>query len=99
MPVCVVHPGSVHTEIARNLPHGIFQLYKLVQPAMYTMMKNLRQGSLNTLYAATCPSIPMGFADMLYIDRLAIRKPNEAGTNPAAARRLWTVSEQLAGTA
>eukprot|EP00931_Biecheleriopsis_adriatica_P090590 TRINITY_DN64554_c0_g1_i1.p1 TRINITY_DN64554_c0_g1~~TRINITY_DN64554_c0_g1_i1.p1 ORF type:complete len:458 (+),score=80.91 TRINITY_DN64554_c0_g1_i1:41-1375(+) len=101
IPVCVLHPGSINTEIARDL-HGIFQLYKLLMPAMRLFLKSTDHGCVNTLFAAASPSIPRASADtegFLWINHVALESPNEAGTDARAAKQLWVLSEKLTGIA
>eukprot|EP00928_Gymnodinium_smaydae_P031394 TRINITY_DN23050_c0_g2_i1.p1 TRINITY_DN23050_c0_g2~~TRINITY_DN23050_c0_g2_i1.p1 ORF type:complete len:482 (-),score=120.42 TRINITY_DN23050_c0_g2_i1:87-1481(-) len=99
IPVCVVHPGSINTEIARNMPELLYRAYQALKPVLVVFFKTPYQGCLNTVFAATSQQITSSAPsnDFLYVDRLAVSSPNEAARDAEAARRLWSVSEKLAG--
>lgn len=96
IPVCAVHPGSVVTEIARDIPWWLYRLFITISPLMYCMLKTMGQGCYSGLYAACSSEVARRGSDSpgcLWVDRCTIRSPPEASTDAEAARRLWTMSE------
>eukprot|EP00927_Polykrikos_kofoidii_P038058 TRINITY_DN32329_c0_g1_i1.p1 TRINITY_DN32329_c0_g1~~TRINITY_DN32329_c0_g1_i1.p1 ORF type:complete len:478 (-),score=59.34 TRINITY_DN32329_c0_g1_i1:97-1530(-) len=99
--VCVVHPGCVRTEITKNFPAIVQALVYIVHPFLLLIMKTVRQGCMSIVYAATSTAVvaadPTSAGRFVYVDRICEREPNEAGRDPEAAERLWSVSERLVG--
>ena len=93
------HPGTSTTELTRNFP-------ALIRPAAEFVWRLVAQdadkGALPTLRAATDPGVqggqyygPDGFAEQQGHPKLV--QSNSKSHDEDAARRLWTVSEELTG--
>lgn len=98
IPVCVVHPGEVYTDFARNLPWMIVFVYSVLRPAFLSIMKTPRQGCQGILYAAASADVvsrSKASSSFLYIERCGLGQPNEAGCREEDAEKLWVASEQL----
>lgn len=96
-PVCALaaHPGRAATNLQR---HDGSALGRVV---MRAVAQDNKAGALPTLYAAvqdlpgaSCVG-PDGFGEVRGAPTLVGRSP--AASDPATARRLWTVSEELTG--
>ena len=92
------HPGGSNTELARNLPAAIRGLATVLAP----LMQGPDMGALPTLRAATDPGAlggqyfgPDGFGEQRGYPKVVAS--SQASHDVAAQRRLWTVSEELAG--
>jgi NAD(P)-dependent dehydrogenase (short-subunit alcohol dehydrogenase family) len=90
------HPGGSNTELMRNLPRLVQPLTALARP----LFQGADMGALPTLRAATDPNVlggqyfgPDGFAEQRGYATLV--SSNAASHDVEAARRLWTVSEEL----
>jgi NAD(P)-dependent dehydrogenase (short-subunit alcohol dehydrogenase family) len=90
------HPGGSNTELMRNLPRLVQPLTALARP----LFQGADMGALPTLRAATDPNVlggqyfgPDGFAEQRGYATLV--SSNAASHDVDAARRLWTVSEEL----
>ena len=99
-----VHPGISRTSIVDNGPgmNGLKMLALRVLSPFIT--QDAAAGALPTLYAATAPEAqggayigPDGFN--AFKGSPAVEKPRPQALDEAAAKRLWTVSEQLTGVA
>jgi len=98
IPVLLVHPGEVATDVMRDLPYVVVLALRLFRPFVWTLLKTPAQGSLNSVHATTCPSLATSDdTSAIYLDRLAPARANEAGCSAAAARRLWEISENFCG--
>jgi len=89
-----LHPGMVNTNIANNAPRPIKWLVERVGPAL---LRTPEKGARTSLHVATAPSL----ADVSgrYFKNSRQVEPSRAARNDADARRLWTISEELAGLA
>jgi NAD(P)-dependent dehydrogenase (short-subunit alcohol dehydrogenase family) len=90
------HPGGSNTDLMRNLPRLVQPLTALARP----LFQGADMGALPTLRAATDPNVlggqyfgPDGFAEQRGYATLV--SSNAASHDVDAARRLWTVSEEL----
>ncbi|KFL29857.1 short-chain dehydrogenase [Devosia riboflavina] len=95
------HPGVSRTELLHNAP-GRGSLISAARSAMWFIFQPAAQGALPTLYAATSPAAvpgayygPHAFGEIRGYP--AFSKVPERAADQAVARRLWQVSEQLAG--
>jgi NAD(P)-dependent dehydrogenase (short-subunit alcohol dehydrogenase family) len=97
-----VHPGISRTSIVDNGPgmNGLKMLALRVLSPFIT--QDDAAGALPTLYAATAPEAqggayigPDGFS--AFKGWPTVEKPRPQALDEAAAKRLWTVSEQLTG--
>ncbi len=92
------HPGGSNTELMRNLPVAIRGVGALLTP----LFQEADMGALPSLRAATDPAAlggqfygPDGFAEQRGYPKVVAS--TDASHDTAAARRLWTVSEELTG--
>lgn len=93
------HPGVSNTELARNTPAGVRVLVGWLAPLL---TQKAEMGALPTLRAATDPDVlggqyfgPDGRAEVRGYPKLVSSNPDSH--DQATQRRLWTVSEELAG--
>jgi NAD(P)-dependent dehydrogenase (short-subunit alcohol dehydrogenase family) len=95
------HPGISRTELLHNAP-GRRSMMSAARSAMWFLFQPAAQGALPTLHAATAPEATPG----AYYGPHALgetrgypvlSKTPEQATDKAVARRLWQVSEELAG--
>ncbi|MCT9077209.1 oxidoreductase [Streptomyces fulvoviolaceus] len=93
------HPGYAATNLQSHAASPVSRVFMKIGNRF--MAQDDRAGSLPTLYAATqdLPGAsyvgPDGFGEMRGAPTLVGR--SAAASDPAAARRLWTVSEELTG--
>lgn len=87
-----IHPGVIMTPLMRNLGDIRATLAKLIS---WPFSRNVQQGAATQCYVATSPALA-GVSGHYFADcnpaTMSIH-----GKNPDLARRLWTVSEGLAG--
>lgn len=84
-----VHPGVIATNLSRSMTGG--GLMKLAGPVF---LKNVGQGAATEVFACTHPSLD-GVSGEYFAD-CNVAKPRADANDPALARRLWQVSEQIA---
>ncbi len=90
--VNALHPGLVRTGFGGNNRTWYWRLaYAFINRAGRTP----EQGADTIIYLATAPEVA-GVTGQYFYERQAI-EPSAAARDPEAARRLWTVSEQLTG--
>lgn len=82
-----LHPGV----IATKLLYAALPALRLLRP----FLKGPREGARSVVYVATAPELE-GVTGRYFCDRRAV-EPSEAARDPHLARRLWRVSEELAG--
>jgi NAD(P)-dependent dehydrogenase (short-subunit alcohol dehydrogenase family) len=94
-----VHPGMVQTELSRYMTRdSIKELLSKVRSAPSNASgkvsyKSIPQGAATTVYAATSTDAAPGS----YLADCAVSTAAPHATDPVAAERLWTLSEQLVG--
>jgi NAD(P)-dependent dehydrogenase (short-subunit alcohol dehydrogenase family) len=94
-----VHPGMVQTELSRYMTRdSIKELLGKVRSAPSNSSgkvsyKSIPQGAATSVYAATSTEPAPGS----YLADCAVATAAPHATDPAAAERLWTLSEQLVG--
>lgn len=95
---CAVHPGCVRTEVVRGM-HWVMQIGNmLAAPLMVLLQKTPEEGAYCSIYAATDPDIIEDASKKgQYFFHCAVEPTGAAAKDSAAAKRLWEVSEQLAG--
>ncbi|TDT97300.1 NAD(P)-dependent dehydrogenase (short-subunit alcohol dehydrogenase family) [Streptomyces sp. 846.5] len=93
------HPGFADTELTRNSPAPLRAINSLLAPVM---TQKPAMGALPTLRAATDPDViggqyygPGGFQQYKGYPKPV--ESSEQSHDPAAQRRLWTVSQELTG--
>jgi len=97
------HPGISRTDLLHNAP-GRLSLSGIARSLLWFMFQPAPQGALPTLFAATAPAAragtyygPDGMGEVRGFPTEARIPPQALDT--AVSSRLWTVSEQLSGTA
>lgn len=86
-----IHPGIIMTPLMRNLGDFRNSLTKL---ASWPFSRNVQQGAATQCYVATSPGLE-GVSGQYFSDCNPATKSFH-GRNSELARRLWTVSEELA---
>ena len=86
-----VHPGAVATRLGR----GSGPAFDLLQRAIALFMKSPERGAETSLHVATAPELE-GVSGRYFADRRE-KQPQPHAADPALARRLWDVSEELTG--
>jgi NAD(P)-dependent dehydrogenase (short-subunit alcohol dehydrogenase family) len=86
-----LHPGTVSTGFAQDGDYsGLFTLgIKVAKPFMLSAAR----GARTSVYLASSPEVA-GVTGQYFV-RCRARKPSRAARDHEAARRLWTVSEEL----
>ncbi|MFN8624504.1 MAG: SDR family NAD(P)-dependent oxidoreductase [Candidatus Binatia bacterium] len=100
-----VHPGMIATELSRHMTQEDFELLQTQMAGMQWHSKTVESGAATTVYAATAPELEGRGGVYIEDCRVAAVKdgPRDSGgvrsyaLDPALARRLWTVSEDLVG--
>jgi len=87
-----IHPGIIMTPLMRNLGNIRGTVSKLFS---WPFSRNVQQGAATQCYAATAPSLA-GVSGHYFADCNPATMSFH-GKNPELARRLWSVSEDLAG--
>jgi NAD(P)-dependent dehydrogenase (short-subunit alcohol dehydrogenase family) len=85
-----LHPGAVRTGFGENNKGLLKSVFGLVRPFMLTPA----QGADTLVYLASSPDVAGQSGG--YWDRRRPAQPSPAARDPAAARKLWEVSERLA---
>jgi retinol dehydrogenase-12 len=85
------HPGLVRTRFGREARLPMRAAVTLARPFMLSP----RRGARTIVYLATSPQVA-GATGGYYV-RSQLREPSPAARDDAAARRLWQLSEELAG--
>ncbi len=87
-----VHPGIIKTNLARhNLGARFF--YEVIGPIV---LKTVAQGAATQVYVATNPALATVSGQ--YFADCNITAPRADAEDPATAKNLWKVSEQIAET-
>jgi NAD(P)-dependent dehydrogenase (short-subunit alcohol dehydrogenase family) len=99
----LAHPGYAATNIQSNGPTRLYR-FLLTRVGNPLFAASAEDGARPLLYAATDPSVrggeligPDGLGQMR--GKPAVLSPVPRALDPDLARRLWTVSEELVGTA
>ena len=100
-----LHPGGIVTELGRHLTNDDIVELMSRAPGGKMDWKTPEQGAATSVWAATAPELEGKGG--LYLDDCQIARERTSpddpsgyeayARDPAAARRLWTVSEQLVG--
>lgn len=98
-----VHPGVIMTNLSRHLEEADFEALNARNPAPLEF-KTVQQGAATTVWAATSPAL--SGRGGIYLENCQIAHAASGAGNsglesyavdPAAAERLWTLSEDLVG--
>lgn len=100
-----VHPGVIMTNLARHMDEGDFATLTQRNPASEPLVfKSVEQGAATTVWAASSPHL--SGRGGIYLENCQIAPAAVPGkgigvesyaVNPAAAERLWLLSEELVG--
>lgn len=101
-----LHPGAIMTELGRHLvPDDIKLMMKRAPGGKGLQFKSVEAGAATAVWAATAPELEDRGG--LYLEDCQVAAPRAApeaplgyepyAVDPDAARRLWTISEQLVG--
>jgi len=88
-----VHPGAVASGFALNNRGAIKMLWRLASP----FMLDSEEGAKTSIYVATDPSVE--HVSGRYFDKCREKAPSRAARDADAAKRLWTISEELVSRA
>jgi NAD(P)-dependent dehydrogenase (short-subunit alcohol dehydrogenase family) len=96
----IAHPGYADTNLQTSGPTGPLKTFLGMGNRLFA--QTMEAGALPQLYAATAPDAhsgefygPDGFAEQR--GHPTVVKPVASATDPATARRLWELSEELTG--
>lgn len=90
--VNALHPGVVNTNLVQNAPKPLRWLFDLVAPLVLTSPE---KGARTSLHVATAPELSDVSGSYFKDSRMI--PPSKAAQSDEDARRLWAVSEELAG--
>ncbi len=101
-----VHPGAIHTELGRHMDGDDVKRLTEMRPQKEPMkFKTIEAGAATTVWAATSPALDDRGG--VYCEDCHVASEIESNadslgvmswaTDPAAAERLWTLSEQWSG--
>ncbi len=88
-----LHPGVIRTRLARDMGVGL----GLAMGLAGLFMRPPEKGAETSIHLATSPDVA-GVSGR-YFDNCRERSPAAHASDPAIARRLWDISEKLAGHA
>jgi NAD(P)-dependent dehydrogenase (short-subunit alcohol dehydrogenase family) len=98
-----IHPGTIATELARHMKREDFEVVRKRAPGGKMRLKSVDAGAATTVYAATAPELEGRGG--LYLEDCGVAKVIEAehaaggvrsyAVDPDAARRLWSISEEM----
>ena len=91
----VVHPGTVETDVTRNMGSIMLFLQDLVSPLLKLLRKTVLQGAYSSLYAIT--SSELDNIGGKYIFNSKFVNSSQVSYDPVIAEKLWTVSEKMTG--
>lgn len=86
-----IHPGIIMTPLARNIGSLRTMLASIVS---WPVTRSVQQGAATQCYVATAPALE-GVSGRYFVDCNPARMSAHA-QDPALARRLWAISEELA---
>jgi NAD(P)-dependent dehydrogenase (short-subunit alcohol dehydrogenase family) len=100
-----LHPGVIATELSRHLVPEDFERLRARQPGGQLKLKPVEAGAATSVYAATAPELEGRGG--LYLEDCGVAPVDDSEGAPAgvrsyaldpdAAKRLWSVSEQMVG--
>lgn len=94
-----LHPGVIPTELGRHSDPAAIKATLDRYRSAGMVFKTLEQGAATTLVAALDPDLRPASKDGkgVYMEDCQISDTARWATNPAAAEKLWTLSEELVG--
>lgn len=95
-----LHPGSIRTELTRNLGEGVFFLIpyiiQMLGPILICwFLKTPSEGAQTTIYCSVSDEAYENKG--LYFSDCKTKTTSKAARNVEAAKKLWEVSEKLVG--
>jgi NAD(P)-dependent dehydrogenase (short-subunit alcohol dehydrogenase family) len=88
-----VHPGVIHTNLSRNMGESALRTAIFYGIGGALFMKSIPQGAATECFVAVNPGAA-GFTG-LYISNCNPTAPRADAEDPALAKRLWSVSEEI----
>ncbi len=102
-----LHPGVIMTELARHMQQEDLEFLQSRAPEGGLKFKSVEAGAATSVYAATAPELEGRGG--LYLEDCHVAEVNDAddaregvrsyALDPDAAKRLWSVSEEMIGQA
>jgi NAD(P)-dependent dehydrogenase (short-subunit alcohol dehydrogenase family) len=94
-----LHPGGILTELGRHSDPATMEAALDRYRSMGMVFKTLAAGAATTLVAALDPKLPPADKDGkgVYMEDCQIAETKSWATDPVAAEKLWSVSEELVG--
>jgi len=94
-----LHPGAILTELGRHADPATMEAGLNRYRSMGMVFKTLAAGAATTLVAALDPKLPPAGKDGkgVYMEDCQIVETKSWATDPGAAEKLWSVSEELVG--
>ena len=100
-----LHPGVIMTELARHMQQEDLEFLQSRAPEGGLKFKSVEAGAATSVYAATAPELEGRGG--LYLEDCHVAEVNDAedaregvrsyALDPDAAKRLWSVSEEMVG--
>lgn len=100
-----LHPGVIATELARHLVPEDYEYMRKRQPSGQLRLKPIPAGAATSVWAATAPELEGRGG--LYLEDCHVAEVDDAegaaggvrsyALDPEAAKRLWSVSEEMVG--
>jgi NAD(P)-dependent dehydrogenase (short-subunit alcohol dehydrogenase family) len=100
-----LHPGVIATELSRHLVPEDYEFLRKRQPGGQMRLKSVEAGAATSVYAATAPELEGRGG--LYLEDCGVAQVTDVeGTpggvrsyalDPDAAKRLWSLSEEMVG--
>jgi NAD(P)-dependent dehydrogenase (short-subunit alcohol dehydrogenase family) len=100
-----VHPGAIQTELSRHLDQADWDMMQSRAAEGELKLKTVAAGAATSVYAATAPELEGRGGLYLYDCQIAEVNDDESvldcvrsyAVDPDAAKRLWSVSEEMVG--
>ena len=100
-----LHPGVILTELARHMKREDYEYLRNRAPGGQLRMKSVAAGAATSVFAATAPELEGRGG--LYLEDCQVAQVDDApdasrgvrsyALDPAAAKRLWSISEESVG--
>lgn len=100
-----LHPGVIPTDLSRHMQPEDYERLRSRQPGGQLKLKTVESGAATSVYAATAPELEGRGG--LYLEDCHVAGVDDAedaaggvrsyAVDPDAARRLWSVSEEMVG--
>jgi len=86
-----LHPGVIATNLGRHMNPALTAMFSLAKPLV---LKSIPEGAATQCYVATHPSL--GKVSGEYFSDCNVAKSSRHGRDDDMAKKLWTVSEEIA---